>query len=177
MRDRLSDRERADLAETERDALERARQSWRSDLEEERAQRHSEEEWALKRITGLQERVKVMAAERDRLRDDVQRANALGLVAESQLREAKAEVARLREENEEGWATLKEVTAERDDMHALANKWQCEAEALRDERDRLREALERMTDPPLVLATDDATEVAAWFVDIVGRALEGTSDE
>jgi hypothetical protein len=63
-----------EVVEAERDALERARQSWRSELEEERAQRRSGEEWARKRITGLQERVKVMAAERDRLLNLLRRA-------------------------------------------------------------------------------------------------------
>lgn len=48
-------------------------------------------------------------------------------------------------------------------------------QGLRDARadsDRLRTALERMANPPIVLPSDDPSKVAAWFVNVAREAVE-----
>lgn len=47
---------------------------------------------------------------------------------------------------------------------------------LEAERDRYKVALEEMTKPPTVFSTDDATDVASWFVDKAERVLREAID-
>lgn len=51
--------------------------------------------------------------------------------------------------------------------HHIA-KWDAE---LRAENERLSVSLRNMTDPPLILASDDACEVTDWFVSQARRAI------
>ena len=50
-------------------------------------------------------------------------------------------------------------------------------EAAEAERDALRETLHDLTEPPLIFAADDATQVAAWFVERAAAALDGTQED